>query len=56
MKLTETEYQRRVIELIVSGDMCEEASNIGEIVIYTGMYEWNDSSIHDEPDPNYGGE
>ena len=53
--ITKVEFDRRVIESLTQGHADEQTDNEGQIVIYTGMYEWSDGSIHDEPDPDQYG-
>ena len=33
-----------------------EHDNQGQIVIYTGVFEWRDGSFHDEVDPSWEGD
>lgn len=38
----------QVIELIKQHKVVFQKDNYGQIVIYTGLYEWSDKSIHFE--------
>jgi len=51
--IAKTEFDRRVIESLVQGTADEQTDNEGQIIIYTGMYEWADGSIRDTPDPDF---
>jgi len=31
--------------------MMDETDNEGQVVIYTGVYQWKDGSFHDESEP-----
>jgi hypothetical protein len=31
----------------------QETDNIGQIVIYTNLFRWNDGTIRDQPDPTW---
>jgi hypothetical protein len=51
--ISKTEFDRRVIESLAQNASDEQTDNEGQIIIYTGMYEWLDGTIHDEPDPDW---
>jgi hypothetical protein len=46
---TYTEEQVKKMTDCTQGDW--EHDNQGQIVIYTGIFQWEDGSYHDEPDP-----
>jgi hypothetical protein len=52
--LTKTEFDRQVIESLVQDHADIQTDNEGQLLIYTGLYEWCDGSIHNEPDPHWG--
>jgi hypothetical protein len=43
--------QQEVDTLCGMGGDCEH-DNQGQLVIYTGIYEWDDGTFHDEPEPD----
>jgi len=43
---------------VLQGKLCVhdcELDNEGQVVYYTGVYQWADGSFHDEPDPDQYG-
>jgi hypothetical protein len=44
--------QAEVDTLISSLTAGSERDNQGQIVIYTGIFEWENGEFHDQPDPN----
>jgi len=51
--ITRTEFIRQVIEALMNGASDEQTDNEGQIMIYTGMYEWTDGTVRDTPDPDF---
>jgi len=50
---TDEEFQTHLITSIVQGDADEQTDSKGQILIHTGIYEWNDGTLRDEPDPEF---
>ena len=51
---TYTEAEVESATTVGSNFGCELLNdNQGQVVIYTGIFEWMDGTYHDEPDPNY---
>jgi hypothetical protein len=53
MIISKTEYIRCIIEALQDGYVDEQTDNNGQILIHTGMYEWVDGTIRDDPDPDF---
>ena len=47
-----TYTEKEVNDLIAQGHGTVEHDNTGQLVIYTGIFQWEDGTYHDEPDPS----
>jgi hypothetical protein len=45
------EFREIIAEALLAGEADEQTHDDGEIVIYTGMYEWSDLTIRDYAEP-----
>lgn len=52
MIISQKEYEQRIRDALDNGELDEETDNEGQIVIYTGVFEWSDGTLHDEVDPD----
>jgi|HubBroStandDraft_6_1064221.scaffolds.fasta_scaffold655126_2 hypothetical protein len=43
--------QEDMFDNILSRNLDWQNDNQGQVVIYTGIYEWSDGTYRDEPDP-----
>ena len=43
-----TNFNEYLIECV--NELPTEVDNDGQIIVYTGLYRWNDGSIHQEPE------
>lgn len=50
---TEQEAMQSITDDVNCGIDMSETDNQGQVVIYTGIFRWNDGTYHEEPDPNY---
>lgn len=51
-KVYTNEEVEKITNLQVEGaELCYD--NNGQLIIYTGMFRWNDDTVRDHPDPNY---
>jgi hypothetical protein len=53
VKITQAEFIRQVIEALTNGDADIKTDNEGQLVIFTGVFEQADTTLSDEPDPNF---
>lgn len=49
-KESEMRHKTNIVSLAAQ-TMDVQHDNEGQIVIYTGIYDWEDGSFHDEPEP-----
>lgn len=45
-------YTEEQVQQMLNALGTYEHDNQGQIVIYTGVFEWEDGTYHDAPDPN----
>lgn len=50
---TNKEFRAMVVAQVVEGTADEQTNHRGEILIHTGVFEWNDRTLHDAPDPKF---
>jgi len=48
--ITSNEAIIEVARTILDGTASTENDNQGQVIIYTGIYEWEDESLHYEPE------
>lgn len=49
-----SEARAHIIKSLQDDTAEEMTDNEGQVVIYTGLYEWSDGTTRDEADPNWG--
>lgn len=49
--MTTQEQRAFMIKLIHSGEADVQTDNDGQLVVYTGLFRWQDQSVHNEEDP-----
>jgi hypothetical protein len=50
MQISEKEYISKLVKAIINRTADEQNDGEGQIVIYTGVWVWQDGSLHDEPE------
>lgn len=53
MIISEEEFRKQICEAIMNGMADVQTDLQGQLVIYTGMFEHNDTTIHTEEDPAF---
>jgi hypothetical protein len=51
--ITQEEFTEELVARARAGTLIEETDNIGQVVIYTGYFVWNDNTVRDVPCPEY---
>jgi len=52
-KLTDYEVCQRIIKNFLAGRSDVQNDNHGQLIIYTGIFEWSDGSFHDDEESRY---
>jgi len=47
---TTEEFDAYLLSLVKNNEYQIETDNNGQILIYTGLYEWENDTIHDKPE------
>ena len=51
--MTNAEFVQKVIKSLQDGTADIQTDNSGQLIVYTGFYEHNDSSVQETKDPSY---
>ena len=56
---TDAEWRAKVAAAILDGSADVQTDNVGQLVVYTGLFEWlaedgKNEEVRDEPQPEYG--
>lgn len=51
--ITESEYVDELVNGAKCGTLDEQTDNHGQVIIYTGFFQWSDGSIRREMEPNH---